>query len=303
VKVALDLKPRRALELGVGSGCISAALLRELPSLEVVAVDVSAAALELARENLAALGVLDRVQLVQADGLSEVAGAFDLVVSNPPYVETGALPGLAPSCATSRNWRWTADPTGSPRSASSARPPSGSSDQVRCSGARDGPGACGLGATARRGRPKWKRSTTWPGSRAWFSAVLRRRADGSIPDRGGASARRGRRERLEELGARADGRGAAHRPAVFARERPARPRPRDDAQNTRRPGPARRLGRRRRAVHRGRRADRDRGALRPRAHHARVVHGARSRCSRAAVTRACRCRAAARSARAPSIST
>jgi release factor glutamine methyltransferase len=96
VRVALDLKPRRALELGVGSGCISAALLRELPSLEVVAVDVSAAALELARENLAALGVLDRVQLVLADGLADVSGAFDLVVSNPPYVESGALAGLAP---------------------------------------------------------------------------------------------------------------------------------------------------------------------------------------------------------------
>src|SRR5262245_40838646 len=56
VRAALDLKPRRALELGVGSGCISAALLRELPSLEIVGVDVSSGALALAREDPAALG-------------------------------------------------------------------------------------------------------------------------------------------------------------------------------------------------------------------------------------------------------
>jgi len=96
VRVALDQKPRRVLEIGVGSGCVSAALARELPSVEIVAVDVSAAALELARENLAALGVLDRVELLLADGLRQIAGSFDLVVSNPPYVESAELAKLAP---------------------------------------------------------------------------------------------------------------------------------------------------------------------------------------------------------------
>jgi release factor glutamine methyltransferase len=96
VRVALDQKPRRVLEIGVGSGCISAALARELPSVEIVAIDVSAAALELARENLAALGVLERVQLLLADGLRDVAGSFDLVVSNPPYVRSAELAKLAP---------------------------------------------------------------------------------------------------------------------------------------------------------------------------------------------------------------
>jgi peptide chain release factor 1 len=96
VRVALDQKPRRALEIGVGSGCISAALARELPSLEIVACDVSRGALEIARENLAALGVLERVTLVEARELGQVAGAFDLVLSNPPYVASGDLAGLAP---------------------------------------------------------------------------------------------------------------------------------------------------------------------------------------------------------------
>ena len=96
VRVAADLKPARALEIGVGSGCIAGALARELPSVEIVACDVSRAALELARENLAALGVLERVALVEARELGAVPSGFDLVLSNPPYVASGDLAGLAP---------------------------------------------------------------------------------------------------------------------------------------------------------------------------------------------------------------
>jgi release factor glutamine methyltransferase len=96
VRTAVDLKPRRVVELGVGSGCVSAALARELPELEIVAIDCSAAALEIARENLARHGVLERVSLVEASGLSGLSGPFDLVVSNPPYVPAGELAGLAP---------------------------------------------------------------------------------------------------------------------------------------------------------------------------------------------------------------
>jgi len=98
VQAALDQKPRRVLELGTGSGCIAAALARELPGAEIVAVDVSPRALELARENLAALGLGDRVELVLADGLRDLepAGRFDLVVSNPPYVAKAELETLVP---------------------------------------------------------------------------------------------------------------------------------------------------------------------------------------------------------------
>jgi release factor glutamine methyltransferase len=96
VKTAVELKPRRVVELGVGSGCVSAALARELPEVEIVAVDCSAAALEVARENLARHGVLERVTLVEASGLAGLSGPFDLVLSNPPYVPAGDLAGLAP---------------------------------------------------------------------------------------------------------------------------------------------------------------------------------------------------------------
>jgi release factor glutamine methyltransferase len=96
VRVVAELKPRRVAELGVGSGCISAALARELPDVEITAVDCSAAALEVARQNLASLGFGERVRLVEASGLSGLEGPFDLIVSNPPYVEAGVIDGLAP---------------------------------------------------------------------------------------------------------------------------------------------------------------------------------------------------------------
>jgi release factor glutamine methyltransferase len=96
VRVAADLKPRRLVELGVGSGCVSAALARELPDAEIVAIDCSAPALEVARSNLASLGYGERVRLVEASDLVGLDGPFDLIVSNPPYVEAGAIDGLAP---------------------------------------------------------------------------------------------------------------------------------------------------------------------------------------------------------------
>jgi release factor glutamine methyltransferase len=96
VRVVVDLKPRRIAELGVGSGCVSAALARELPDAEIVALDCSRVALEVARQNLASLGFGERVALVEANGLAGLDGPFDLVVSNPPYVQAGELDGLAP---------------------------------------------------------------------------------------------------------------------------------------------------------------------------------------------------------------
>jgi release factor glutamine methyltransferase len=96
VRTAVDLKPRRVVELGVGSGCVSAALAKELPDVEIVAIDCSPAALEIARENLTRLGLAERVTLVEASGLAGLSGPFDLVLSNPPYIAEAELEGLAP---------------------------------------------------------------------------------------------------------------------------------------------------------------------------------------------------------------
>ncbi|MGH9443045.1 MAG: peptide chain release factor N(5)-glutamine methyltransferase [Thermoanaerobaculia bacterium] len=87
---------RRILDLGCGSGVLAVTLARELPRADVVATDVSPAALALCRENAARHGVLGRVHLLGSDWLASFGNArFDLVVSNPPYVskdDRAALP-------------------------------------------------------------------------------------------------------------------------------------------------------------------------------------------------------------------
>ena len=75
----------RVLDVGTGSGCIAVTLAAELKQAEVVAVDVSESALEVARENACRHRVL--VDFVRCDMLQEgPSGHFDLIVSNPPYV-------------------------------------------------------------------------------------------------------------------------------------------------------------------------------------------------------------------------
>jgi release factor glutamine methyltransferase len=87
----------RVLDVGTGTGAIALAIADELPSAQVTAMDVSDDALSLARENLELTGVNGRVRLVEHDltsGLGE--HDYDLVVSNPPYVEPDELPTLQP---------------------------------------------------------------------------------------------------------------------------------------------------------------------------------------------------------------
>lgn len=92
----------RILDLGTGSGCIALALARLHPGGEVVAMDVSAAALDVARGNARRNAMDGRVQWRHGDafGGDGVAGSglglFDLVVSNPPYIPSGEIEGLEP---------------------------------------------------------------------------------------------------------------------------------------------------------------------------------------------------------------
>jgi release factor glutamine methyltransferase len=90
------------LDVGTGTGAIALAIADELPQARVTAVDVSPDALALARENLELTGVNGRVRLVEHDLTSGLGdGEFDLVVSNPPYVEPDELPTLQPEV---RDW-------------------------------------------------------------------------------------------------------------------------------------------------------------------------------------------------------
>ena len=95
VDVALELGPDRVLDVGTGSGAIALAVTDELPGAEVVAVDVSAGALELARENAAALGLEHRVDF-RLGPVTVADGSFDLVLANLPYVRDDERAGLPP---------------------------------------------------------------------------------------------------------------------------------------------------------------------------------------------------------------
>lgn len=95
VERARLLKPRRILDVGTGSGAIALALLYVLPEATAVATDVSADALDVARENAELLKLSDRVEFRQGSFFEPVHGeAFDVVVSNPPYIAEG-LPLMA----------------------------------------------------------------------------------------------------------------------------------------------------------------------------------------------------------------
>lgn len=88
--------PHRILDLGAGSGAIILALLKDRPNATGVAIDVSDRALELVRLNAEQLGVADRLEIRQANWAEGLDERFDLVVSNPPYIQTGDIDGLAP---------------------------------------------------------------------------------------------------------------------------------------------------------------------------------------------------------------
>jgi release factor glutamine methyltransferase len=90
---------RRILDLGTGTGCLLLAALSEFPAAFGVGTDRSAAATSLARHNAAMLGMAGRTAFVRADWSAALAGRFDLVLSNPPYIPTGDLPALMPEVA------------------------------------------------------------------------------------------------------------------------------------------------------------------------------------------------------------
>jgi release factor glutamine methyltransferase len=97
-----DLDDPQVLDVGTGTGAIALAIADEAPRARVTAMDVSPDALALARENLVLTGINGRVRLVEHDltsGLGE--HDFDLVVSNPPYVEPDELVRLQPEV---RDW-------------------------------------------------------------------------------------------------------------------------------------------------------------------------------------------------------
>jgi release factor glutamine methyltransferase len=85
----------RIADIGTGSGAILLALLSELPHAIGYGTDISVAALRTARLNAADLGLADRAAFIACDYAAALAGSFDLIVSNPPYICSAAIAGLA----------------------------------------------------------------------------------------------------------------------------------------------------------------------------------------------------------------
>ena len=104
VETALDilrcegrqLEPLRIIDVGTGSGAILLALLSELPNATGVGCDISPAALKVARHNAQAHDLADRANFVVADALTGIAGPFDLLLANPPYIPTNEIETLEP---------------------------------------------------------------------------------------------------------------------------------------------------------------------------------------------------------------
>ena len=88
VDAALELAPdaRTVLDLGTGSGCLLLSILHRLPRASGLGVDVSEAALAVARRNARRLDLNERTRFLRSDWLEKVDGTFDLVVCNPPYI-------------------------------------------------------------------------------------------------------------------------------------------------------------------------------------------------------------------------
>ena len=89
----------KILDIGVGSGNISLSILKNLPNTNVVAIDISESALEVAKQNAELNSLQDRIELkhfdIMKDDLNSL-GKFDLIVSNPPYVSVNDFESLEP---------------------------------------------------------------------------------------------------------------------------------------------------------------------------------------------------------------
>ena len=112
----ISSEPATALDFGTGTGCISIALAAKCPHAKIVALDISADALELAKQNAAANKVSERIEFLQSDGFETVGQAsslsqiekeeletgkvpvlqFDLLISNPPYIASAEIETLEP---------------------------------------------------------------------------------------------------------------------------------------------------------------------------------------------------------------
>ena len=83
------------VDVGTGSGALALAIATHAKTAKIIATDISADALEVARRNATNLGLLAKIEFVHGDMLSPIHGPIDVIVSNPPYIPSGDIAGLA----------------------------------------------------------------------------------------------------------------------------------------------------------------------------------------------------------------
>jgi release factor glutamine methyltransferase len=88
--------PLRVLDLGTGSGCLLAAFLKEFPNARGLGIDSSEKAIATATRNIARHGLASRAEIRSGDWGEGLDGPFDVILSNPPYIKSCDLAGLAP---------------------------------------------------------------------------------------------------------------------------------------------------------------------------------------------------------------
>ncbi len=84
----------KILDLGTGTGCLLLTLLAQLPNSTGLGVDLSPNALKMARKNADSLGLIEKVKFKTSNWFETITTQFDLIISNPPYIETSILPQL-----------------------------------------------------------------------------------------------------------------------------------------------------------------------------------------------------------------
>jgi release factor glutamine methyltransferase len=94
----INHQPSTALDFGTGTGCIAIALAAKCPNAKIVALDISADAIALAKENATRNNFTERIEFLQGDGFVALPknSQFDLIISNPPYIPTAEIETLEP---------------------------------------------------------------------------------------------------------------------------------------------------------------------------------------------------------------
>ncbi|MEO5614748.1 MAG: peptide chain release factor N(5)-glutamine methyltransferase [Cypionkella sp.] len=96
VAEALSRPFLKLLDLGTGTGCILLSCLADMPMANGTGSDLSAKALDVAKENAATLKLTNRAKFIESDWCSNIHDRFDLITSNPPYISAEEMPNLSP---------------------------------------------------------------------------------------------------------------------------------------------------------------------------------------------------------------